>query len=385
MHYFDWASTSPVSREALDEYNRISLLYPGNPSSVHPMGLDARKHLDSCRSGIADMLRVNASEIFFTSGGTEADNIVLQSLLAIPSPGEVLVTSMEHAAVLENRNILAEHGWKVTLLPSSGGYIRPETLARALNPKVRMVCIMKVNNVTGSVQDTASLVKAIRSFEQQTGRRIHIHCDAVQALGKIPFYPSMENLDSAAFSAHKFSGPRGVGFLWCTRKQVRSLSSGGGQESGVRPGTENLAGISAMTLALGNSIRYLEKNGNHVAQLRSEVEKTAVELGFTLLSPSAQSACAFSPYIICFSVRPVPSEVFLRVMADKGFCLSAGSACSTNSKGKAERVLEGMAVRPEDRRSAVRVSFGPGTTLDETLCLCNALRQTAKELGNGKN
>jgi len=385
MLYFDWTSTSPVSSDALAEYCRVSENYPGNPSSTHALGIKAKEKLEECRKRFASVIKVALSELYFTSGGTEADSIVVQSLLNNPSPGEVLFTAVEHAAVLENKAVLENHGWKVTLLNCPGGYLDLEALKKALNPSVRMVCIMKVNNVTGTVMDTVSAINIIREYSKTTGKYIHIHCDAVQALGKIEFHPSEEGFDSAAFSGHKFSGPRGTGALWCRRSAVQALSRAGGQESGLRGGTENLPAIAAMTVALENCAGLIDNHYDYVMSLRKKVEDCAAECGFTLLSPSYKSGLSFSPYILTISVRPLPSEVFLRVMSDKGFCLSAGSACSANTRGKAEKVLQTMGIRSEDRMSAIRISLSYMNTEEEVESLCKALKDTYKEFGYGKN
>lgn len=343
------------------------------------MGLEAARFLEDCRKKISSVLGVVPSEVFFTSGGTEADNIVLQSLLNIPSPGEIITTGIEHAAVLENKAVLEQHGWKFSVLNCPGGYLRPQTLEKALNPKVKMVCIMAVNNVTGTVQDLKACTQVIRNYEKTTGRKIHIHCDAVQALGKLAFRPYDFDIDSAAFSAHKFRGPRGTGLLWCRNSAVRALSKGGGQERGMRGGTENVPAIAAMTKALDEAVSAIDSTLSVVREYRILVEKAVREAGYTLLSPASDSGLEFSPYIITISVNKLPSEVFLRIMADRGFCLSAGSACSTNSRGKAERVLEAMNFTPGQRMSAVRISLSPLNTPEEVNLLCNALREVAKE------
>lgn len=379
MYYFDWTSTSPVSKSALEEYSRVSISYPGNPSSTHPPGVQAASFLEDCRKRIAGILDVKASELYFTSGGTESDNIVLQSLLNIPSPGEIITTGIEHAAVLENRAVLEEHGWKFTVLNCPCGYLEPDTLSIALNPKVKMVCIMAVNNVTGTIQDLKTLTSVIRNYEKQTGKKIHIHSDAVQALGKLPFRPYDYNIDSAAFSAHKFCGPRGTGLLWCGNTAVRALSKGGSQERGMRGGTENVPAAAAMTRALEDAVSSLNENLSKVRAYRIQVEEAVKEAGYTLLSPSSDSNLSYSPYIITVSVDKLPSEVFLRIMADRGFCLSAGSACSTNSRGKAERVLQSMGFTPNQRMSAVRISLSALNTQEEVDLLCKNLKDVSKE------
>ena len=381
MHYFDWTATSPMGRTALEVYSDISTRYIGNPSSTHPLGVQAKERLEEERRAIADILGTNPEYIYFTSGGTEADSIVLSSLLNSPSPGEIITTGIEHAAILEWKKALESHGWKFTALRCPGGYLDPIALKEALNDKVRMVAFMKVNNVTGTTLDTRALVKVVRDYEKEIGRKIHIHCDAVQALGKIPFFPEKEEFDSAAFSAHKFCGPRGVGILYNRNKAIASLSRGGGQEKGLRPGTENLAGICAMGAQLKETIADIDANQSKVLVYRGKIQKTILASGYTLISPNDNTDKEFSPYIINICVKPIPSEVFLRVMADKGFCLSSGSACSSNSRGKAESVLAAMNIPSADRMSSIRISLSSMNTEDEVDLLCKALAEASSEFG----
>ena len=381
MHYFDWTATSPMSENAIRAYCDAAARYIGNPSSTHPLGINAKSRLEDERAYVASVLGTKPSNIYFTSGGTESDSIVLSSLLNSPSPGEIITTGIEHSAILEWRRPLENAGWTFTALNCPGGYLNPRTLQDSLNERVRMVCFMKVNNVTGTILDTAALVKVIRDYEKTLGRKIHIHCDAVQALGKINFLPEVEDIDSAAFSAHKFCGPRGVGILYNRSKSVLSLSKGGGQEKGLRPGTENLAGICAMTAALKDSMSCMDEKHAEIFGYRCKIEKTALENGYTLISPSSDSYLEFSPYIINICVKPIPSEVFLRVMSDKGFCLSTGSACSSNSRGKAESVLAAMNIDHQRRMSSIRISMGRATTSSEVDLLCKALADTSVELG----
>ncbi|MBO4409399.1 MAG: aminotransferase class V-fold PLP-dependent enzyme, partial [Spirochaetales bacterium] len=242
MTYFDWTATAPMSPKAIEAYTDAATNYIGNPSSTHPLGTEAKERLEKEREAVATLLKTKAQNIYFTCGGTESNAIVLSSLLNSPSPGEIVTTGIEHAAILEWKKALESHGWKFTALRCPGGYLDPQALKEALNPKVRMVAFMKVNNVAGTVLDTQALVRVVRDYEKTAGRAIHIHCDAVQALGKIPFFPELEDMDSAAFSAHKFRGPRGVGILYNRNKALSALSRGGGQEKGLRAGTENLAG-----------------------------------------------------------------------------------------------------------------------------------------------
>ena len=370
-----------MGQKALEVYSDITVKYIGNPSSTHPLGVLAKERLEAERSSIAAMLGTRTEYIYFTSGGTEADSIVLSSLLNSPSPGEIITTGIEHAAILEWKNALESHGWKFTALRCPKGYLDPEALKEALNEKVRMVAVMKVNNVAGTILDTKSVVRIVRDYEKTIGRKIHIHCDAVQALGKIAFSPEVEDLDSAAFSAHKFCGPKGVGILYNRNKAIASLSRAGGQEKGLRGGTENLAGICAMGAQLKEIIPNLEAYYSKVLAYRGKIQEAALVAGYTLISPSNDSELEFSPYIINICVKPIPSEVFLRVMADKGFCLSSGSACSSNSRGKAESVLAAMSIDSKDRMSSIRISLSYLNTDEEVDLLCKALCEASAELG----
>ncbi|MCR5761583.1 MAG: cysteine desulfurase [Sphaerochaetaceae bacterium] len=379
MHYFDWTATTPVSESALNEYSKISREYPGNPSSTHPMGLKAKERLEEERKHIASLLGVPSSTVYFTSGGTESDSIVLSSLLNTLTPGTILTSAIEHSAVLEYKGILQKYGWTFKSLRCPGGYLNPLSVKEALTPDVRMLCVMSVNNVTGTVQDLNEIVSVVREYSKSTGRSIHIHCDCVQSMGKIPFDPVSLDIDSCAVSSHKFFGPRGVGILYNRNKGLLSLSRGGGQEKGLRGGTENLPAICAMGVALEEALASMNENYETVSNYRNMVEKAALESGYSVLSPISDSGKCYSPYIINICVKPLPSEVFLRIMGDKGFCLSAGSACSTNSRGKAESVLEAMQIKSQDRMSSIRVSICAKNTEEEVSLLCEAIRQTAKD------
>lgn len=381
MYYFDWTATTPISENSLNEYCKISRENFGNPSSNHIEGVKAKEILEKNRIKIAELMKVNPNYVYFTSGGTEADSIIIQSFLNSPSPGEILVSSIEHSAIQENKRIMEKFGWKFKFIPSPNGYLDLEALKNALNPKVRLVCVMKVNNVTGTIQNTNEISRIVREYEKTIGRKIHIHCDAVQALGKIPFYPSQESIDSAAFSSHKIYGPKGIGFLYNSNETIMSLSKGGGQESSLRPGTENLPAISAMTKAIEDCMVNIKSNYDKVLSLRNCFLKSISDTQIKVLSP-IQDSC--SPYILCISVKPFPSEVFLRVMSDEGFCLSAGSACSSNKRGKAEQILTAMKYKEDDRLSAIRISFSYYNTEEEVKQLAETVISSYRKLINGR-
>ncbi len=452
MYYFDWTATCPMSEEALEEYIRIAREVTGNASSSHKAGLFAREILEESRRGFARLLGCPPEHIYFTSGGTESNAIVLNSLLSRPgtansgsmssesdgsaayegNQNEVLTTAIEHPSVLEHRSILQSHGWRFTALSCPNGYLRPERLAAALNPSVRMVLLMTANNVTGTVQPIKTAVRIIRDYECRIGRHIHIHSDAVQAGGKVLFHPLEAGLDSASFSAHKFEGPTGVGILFNRNPSIQALSRAGEQERGLRGGTENIAGICAALRAMKISLEHAVEHMNEILTMRNTLEERLTNAGFVLLSPSAldtslttqdaPAACqnakqseptkpssstnpshaatntqtplhiptetsaltpksnsTFLPHILTVSLPGVPSEAFLRVMDDKGFCLSASSACSASSRSKSEGVLSAMGFSPRVRMGSIRISLSARNSMDEVNLLADAMISTKKE------
>ena len=234
-----------------------------------------------------------------------------------------------------------------------------------------MVSIMLVNNITGSIQDVGGLVEVVRTFEAgHNNRKIHFHTDATQALGKIGFDLKSMGVDSAAFSAHKLHGPRGVGMLYNTNAGIESLSRGGAQEQGLRPGTENLGGIAAMHQAIKDAFSNLEENFKQVSSLNRFLRDRLALL--PVLSPPENC----SPYILTLSHPTLPSEVFTRLLFDQGFCVSSGSACSNNAKQKSQGVLSAMAFSPQLAKNSIRISLSKDTTEDDV----EALAQTITHL-----
>ncbi len=402
MHYFDWTSTTPISSGALKEYVDASLSFYANASSLHNAGIKVAEKLRECREMFASLLKTKSEYVFFTSGGTESNAIILNSLIAnasvfsshgsngessadSSSVKEILCTGIEHPAISEYKGILQKFGYKFTTLHCPKGYLDLDKLRKALNPSVKMVCIMAVNNVTGTVQPLSEAIKIIREYSASAGKRIHIHSDAVQAGGKTPFHPEVMDLDSASFSAHKFYGPKGTGLLYCRNKNILSLSKAGGQERGLRGGTENTPGILSMCYALNDALANVSEHSSCVESHRRYLERALLESGFQLLSPAspenpARQEMLFTPYILCVCVPGIPSEVFLRIMNDKGFCLSANSACSASSKAKAESILAAMGFSPRERMSSVRISLSHLNTAEEVAMLADAMISTKKEL-----
>ncbi|MDR0690060.1 MAG: cysteine desulfurase [Spirochaetaceae bacterium] len=372
--YFDWAATAPPDIPAPGD------LPWGNPSSRHLEGREARGALEDARNRCAAALGVQAKHLFFTSGGTESNALVLFSTL-FRSPGDILASAVEHPSVSENCRVLERLGKRVSPIAVEGdGRVSHRTLEAALkkNPGARLVAIMGVNNETGAVMDLPGLMGRIRNRE---GAPVHVHCDMVQAMGKIPLDLRALDVDSASLSAHKLGGPRGIGLLYC-RKDLEPLYSGGGQEGGKRPGTENTAGALALADCLE---KRLDPD-----TLRREYEaasgrwKTLIhalrDLGRCSLIPRdrGEGDSRFSPYILQAAFEDIPGEVMVRVLDDVGFAVSTGSACSSASEKRP--ILAAMGVDEQTAFGGVRISQGWSTSIEDVEALINAIGEMLKTL-----
>ena len=366
-HYFDWAATSPADEDILHQAVELSLKDWGNPSSTHQVGKNARTLFESARERAAKALGVPASTVYFTSGGTESDQIPLLAQLAKPAAGTILISSIEHPAVREQALALKKCGWNIVQLASDkNGIITPETVTQALTPDTTLVCIMAVNNETGVIQPIYEIADAITKWSSGK-RKPKLHVDCVQAAGKIQLNLAHPGIDSAALSSHKICGPRGIGILY-VKDQFDVFLRGGGQEKGMRSGTENVLGAVAFSLALE---RYYNKDNSQQQTVTDDfVKKLAALKGCTIIPPGRlESPELFSPYVVQAAFDHIPGNVMLRALDSKGFYISTGSACS--SKKNKRPVLEAMHITPQLSENAVRFSFGPHTTaqaIGELLC-----------------
>lgn len=381
--YFDWAATSPQDEEILRDSLTKSLCSWGNPSSSHKAGKEAREIFEEARKCSANILGVKPETIFFTSGGTESDQIALLSVLCKPVHGTVLISSIEHPAIREQALVLKKCGWKVESLKADKlGIITPETVKEALiqNPDTYMVCVMAVNNETGIIQPVKEIADTITEVTKGK-RRPKFHVDCVQAAGKIPFEINYPGIDSAAFSAHKICGPRGIGILYM-KDETESFLRGGGQEKGVRSGTENVFGAVAFSKVLE---KYFIKETNteavnHFNQMKTVtadfIGKLSLLKGCTLVPEGRtkpENQDLFSPYVVQAAFKNIPGQVMLRALDAKDFCISTGSACS--NKKASRPVLEAMQVPQDQRETAVRFSFGPLTRPEDVQALFEAVSE----------
>lgn len=357
-HYFDWAATSPADEDILNEALEQTLEFWGNPSSSHEVGKKAREVFEAARVRAATALGVKAETIYFTSGGTESDQIPLLSVLSKPMKGTVLVSSIEHPAIREQAEALKNCGWKVIQIPSdSDGIIKPEAVTSLMTSDTVLVCIMAVNNETGVIQPIYEIADAITKASEGK-RRPKFHVDCVQAAGKIDLNLAYKGIDSAALSSHKICGPRGIGILYI-KDTLEPFLRGGGQEKGIRSGTENVFGAVAFSKCLE---RYYNKaKPEDAVRTNDFVKKLSALPGCTIVPASRlEKPELFSPYVVQAAFANIPGNVMLRALDSKGFSISTGSACS--AKKNKRPVLEAMHVDSKLRENAVRFSFGPHTT-----------------------
>ncbi|MDR3145098.1 MAG: cysteine desulfurase [Treponema sp.] len=376
--YFDWAATAPPDSPVSGE--RPGGHPFGNPSSRYLEGRKARAALEDARNRCAAVLGVQAEQLFFTSGGTESNALLLFSPL-LRGRGDILYSAVEHPSVSENCRVLERLGKRrATIAVEGDGRVSVKTLEAALekNPEARLAAIMGVNNETGAIMDLVGLVGQIRKRE---GAPMHVHCDMVQGVGKIPLDLTTLDVDSASVSAHKLGGPRGIGLLYC-RKELEPLYRGGGQEGGMRPGTENTAGILALADCLEKRLRpdtlataYTAASGRWNTLIRA-----LRNLGRCFLIPRdrEEGDPRFSPYILQAAFGDIPGEVMVRALDDAGFAVSTGSACSSGQDKRP--ILAAMGVDAKTALRGIRISQGWTTTGEDVDALINAIGEILKTL-----
>lgn len=371
-HYLDNAATTQVLPEAAERALALMVQEYGNPSSLHTKGFQARQALEEARETIAEKLGAEAGELVFTGGGTESNNLaLLGSALARRRLGDKIVTTaVEHDSVLNAMRELEKQGFRVAYVrPDETGRVPLEALEAEIDGSTVLVSVMAVNNETGAVQPVQGIGRAIKRKKAPA----LLHCDGVQAFGKMPFRPARWGIDLCTISAHKIHGPKGVGALY-VRKGARLLPRmfGGGQERGLRPGTESLPLIAAFAEAA----RRLPKSAQApegAEALRARLMAGLRELpGVRVHSPEDGL-----PYIVNFSAGRVRAETMLHFLARRGVYVSAGSACG---RAKPSHVLEAMGLPREQVSSALRVSFSRFSVPEDVTALLDGLRAGLESL-----
>lgn len=371
--YLDNAATTRVDEAAAKTALEIMTEAYGNPSSLHKKGLEAQLRLEEARAGVTSALGCEKDELVFTSGGTEANNIAIFGAAEAKkrAGNTVVATAWEHSSVLEPVRELGRRGFTVKLVkPEPDGRIDIDRIADEVDSDTVLVSCMMVNSEVGAVADIAGLVKKVR----RKAPNALIHCDAVQAFGKLKFSASKLGADLLSVSGHKIHAPKGVGALYI-RKAVRvlPLSYGGGQEQSLRPGTQALPLITAFGVAAETAAGNIAANLDHVGKLSEYFVNKASTIGGLCMNSPAEA----TPYICNVSVTGFRSEIMLHYLAAKGIYVSSGSACSA---GKPSHVLAAMNLPRERADSALRVSFCKHNSLADVDAFFDALSQGLKEI-----
>ncbi len=358
--YVDNAATTAMSDKAIAELNSCLKDTYGNPSSLHTFGNLAAEKLSAARRDIAQYLGAKTNEIYFTSGGTEADNQAIMTAAEIGKRNgkyHIISQKTEHHAVLNTLAKLEKQGFEITLLDvDSEGKISAEQVESAIREDTVLVTIMTANNETGTIMPIKEIVEICHE------KGVLCHTDAVQAVGHIYVDVGDTDCDMLSLSAHKFHGAKGVGALYCKQGITPyTLIEGGGQEHGVRSGTESVGGICAMAEALKEAADNLDKNMMRVSGMRNALEKKLLHIPYSQVNGSRNNRL---PSIINISFEGIESESLLLMLDSVGICCSAGSACNSGSLDPSY-VLKAMGLSDEMAMGAVRFSLSEYNTLDE--------------------
>ena len=370
--YLDHNATTPLDPRVLEAMLPHLSARCGNASSRHEYGRAARRAIDEARARVAAALGAHATEVVFTSGGTEANNLFLKGAAACIKPGVLAISALEHPSVREPARDLSRLGWRTAeIAVDADGRVDPESYAAILAEKPQLVSVMIANNETGVLQDVAALAGRARGA--------WFHSDAVQALGKIDIDFRALNaagVHALSVSAHKINGPIGAGALVVDKRlELRALVAGGGQERGLRSGTENVAAIVGFGLACEIAAARLETDGARLAALRDGLERELARLGGTVFGRGA-ARLANTSY---FALPEIDGETLVARLDRAGFAVASGSACSSAAP-EPSHVLRAMAVAPELARGAVRVSLGHDNTEQQVADFLAALTATLTQL-----
>lgn len=367
MIYLDHAATTPVPREVADAMYEVLTNQFGNPSSQYPFGADMKKQVEQWRGTIAAALGCQPRNLFFTSCGTESDNwAITAALWQNRRVGKhIVTTAVEHSAVREACRALEQQGYEVTFLaPDSNGDITAEQVLAAVHPDTALVSVMMVNNELGNLYPIREIAAGLKKKNPQT----LLHTDAVQGFLKVPFSASTLGADFIAVSGHKIGSPKGVGALYISDRvrNPRPLLAGGGQESGLRSGTEATAQIAGFAKAVELRKEQLDEKLAHMTAIKAYATER-----FSAI-PDVKLLGGTAPHILALSMVGWPSQNIVNDLGSQGICISAGSACH---QGKPSHVVAALNLPKKTAGSVIRISFGPETTQEEIDACAEALRR----------
>lgn len=374
--YLDNSATTKISDEAAKAVYDVMTKFYGNPSSLHNKGIEAEKLMTQAREQIATVLGVTPKEIFFTSGGTESNNLAIRGTVqAMKRQGNHLITTkIEHPSVLEVFKQLESEGFDVTYLNvDSKGNISLEELKESITPKTILVSMMYVNNEVGSILPIEGAGEIIKQ-----NKNTIFHVDGVQAFGKIPLVPKLKNIDLLSMSSHKIHGPKGVGALFIREKtKITPIFQGGGQERGLRSGTENVPGIAGFGVAAASIQKNLTVWQSKMQQLKENLKlKSLNQIPDTILNgPTTGGA----PHILNISFLGVKGEILLHYLESHGIYVSTGSACSSNKQGKSH-VLSALGKSFDEIDGAIRFSLSHHITQEDIDYTVDVLKKEVAEI-----
>ena len=371
--YLDNSASTPLALEVLDAMLPYYKEHYGNPSSRHKKGIDAERAIKESRQTIADILHVKSSEVFFTSGATEADNFAIKgSAQALKRQGRHIITQKtEHEAVLESCKALEKEGFEVTYLGTDEyGNLDKEELLNSVRKDTILVAIMHINNELGTMHPINELAEAVKVKNPNT----LFFSDGVQALGKIDV--SLENIDMYAFSGHKIHGPKGIGSLFIREGvKLEPILNGGGQENNLRSGTENVPGIVGIGRAVSISYENLNESSEKTSFLKEEFIRTLEEITDVRINSPKDGL----PNIVNIAFKGVPSEILLHAIEERGIFASSGSACGAG-KQNISHVLEAVGIHYEYAVSSLRFSFSRYSTREDVIYVCKTLKEVIPNL-----
>jgi len=364
--YLDNSATTRCSDRACQLMVDLLTKDYGNPSSLHMKGIEAERFVETAKKKIAKTLRVSEKEIIFTSGGTESNNLaIIGAAMANRRAGNhIITTSIEHASVENPMEFLREQGFDITYLSvDENGIISLEELEEAVTEQTILVSMMQVNNEIGAIEPVAEAAELIKKKNPAT----LIHVDAIQSYGKMYIYPKKLGIDMLSVSGHKIHGPKGSGFLWVKEKtKLKPLILGGGQQKGMRSGTENVPAIAGLGEAAEEIYENLDEKRAHLYGLKQRFIDGIEKLEGTHVNGKTGEDSA--PHIVSVSFEGIRSEVLLHSLEDRGIYVSSGSACSSNNhagKQKGSKTLRNIHLKENLLDSTLRFSFSVHTTEEE--------------------
>ena len=368
MIYLDNAATTPVPKAVADAVYDVLLHHCGNPSSQYPAGQEMKKAVEGWRAVIAGALHCPPEHLHFTSCGTESDNWAIQAALwqGRHTGKHIITTAVEHSAILEPCKLLAQQGYDVTYLkPGRDGNITVEQVADALREDTVLVSMMLVNNETGCVFPVAETARLLREKKSPA----LLHCDAVQGFLKVPCDPAGWGVDMMSLSGHKLGAPKGIGALYIgpRLREPRPLLPGGGQERGLRSGTEATAQIAGFATAVALRLEDYDAKLAHMTALRDYCREKLLAMGGVV-----PVGAGTAPHILSVSLVGYPSANIVTELGAEGICISAGSACH---QGKASHVVSALGLDKKTAAGVIRISFSPDNTTEDVDALCDALRR----------